>query len=330
MNYTELINDLADAATAAKSEKGGYIDLPIDARDVEGSNQFLFFFKPELMEKTERLPEIARFIFEKVEEFGLNCESGFVVSGGYLAEHDVMSRHYGVIDAGARDPNAILTASMWEVFEKEFGVINRDDALLTGAISYLSGHRELDAEGLARRWLAGGYRKLGGGTYCQYLEDEGAYLINGFYPRLLEHFTRPGACIACFILRGETGWKKARGEFAGATAPDQAIEGSIRNGLLRRKEEFGIPEISPNLNGVHLSAGPLEGVVEIMRFSTKYVELEELVFGNMLLKAFERRVVDSMLANETVAADQGIISYFDLTEELDSREAIEALRAVRA
>jgi nucleoside diphosphate kinase len=196
---------------------------------------------------------------------------------------------------------------------------------LVGGIEYLANHPDMDAAALSQKWLNGGYRRLGGGTYCQYIDKEDLYLINGFYPRLLEHFTKPGACIACFVVRGATPWKKARSEFAGATAPEEAVPGSIRNGLLTRKKEFGLPEVSPNLNGVHLSAGPLEGVVEIMRFSARHRELEDLVFGKMLIENFDGPDIDSMLSNSIVAARHGSTSCFDLTEELDSNDAIDEL-----
>ena len=85
--------------------------------------------------------------------------------------------------------------------------------------------------------------------------------------------------------------------------------------------------MSANLNGVHLSAGPLEGVVEIMRFSAGKTELKDLVFGKMLKENFGEPEITQMLSNSSVSVKEGETTFFDLTEELDSGESIDVLKA---
>ena len=326
MDYAKIVSDLGKAAEMAKSGGARYLNLPWQAGGVDGSNQFLFFLKPELTESIDRFQVIADFILSKLNEFRLSIESVFVISGEYLAKNNVMSNHYGVIDAAAHSPEASMTESMWKNFEESF-MKKREEARVVGGIPYLADHPQLDSATLSAAWLERGYTRLGSGTYCQYIEEENVYLVNGFYPRLLNHFTRPGSCIVCFVLRGSTSWSVARGEFAGATAPEKADLGSVRNGLLTRKEEFGLPEVSANLNGVHLSAGPLEGVVEILRFSSAKMKLRDLVFGKMLEESFSESEIALMLSNGPVSTKEGQVTCFDLTEELDSVDAIDVMRA---
>ncbi len=326
MDFEKTISDLSKAVAGAKSGGDSFIDIPWqDSGDI-GSNQFLFFLKPEVTQAADRFSFIAEFILGKLEEYHLFVESGFVMSGEYLAKHRIISAHYGVIDAAAHTPETSITQSMWKTFEDKFDR-KREDTRVIGGVPYLEDHPELDAEKLSFAWLEREYVRLGSGTYCQYIDEEDVYLINGFYPRLLNHFTRPGSCIACFVLRGATPWSVARGDFVGATAPDKAKSGSIRNSLLARKEEFGLPEVSANLNGVHLSAGPLEGVVEIMRFSAGQTKLGDLVFGKMLKESFGEPGITQMLSNTSVSVKEGETTFFDLTEELDSGEAINVLQA---
>jgi hypothetical protein len=326
MDYKNMISDLERFVAEAKSGGSRYVDIPWRGAGITGSNQFLFFLKPELTKSMDKFHSLAEFVFSKLDEFHLFIENAFIISGEYLAEHRVMSAHYGVIDAAAHSPETSMTPSMWKTFEESF-MKKPEGARVVGSIPYLEEHPELDPAALSAAWLKREYTRVGSGTYCEYIDEEDLYLVNGFYPRLLNHFTRPENCIVCFILRGSTPWSSVRGEFAGATAPERAAPGSVRNGFLTRKDEFGLPEVSANLNGVHLSAGPLEGVVEILRFSSGNMKLSDLVFGKMLEENFSKAEIDLMLSNGPVSTKGGETTYFDLTEELDSAEAINAMRA---
>lgn len=42
--------------------------------------------------------------------------------------------------------------------------------------------------------------------------------------------------------------------------------GSVRRLFLQKKAELGFTDVSKGSNGVHMSAGPLEGMVEFIRF----------------------------------------------------------------
>ncbi len=325
MERVEIIKNLKKTIETVHEGARGYIEFYLN-KVPSGSNQMLFFIKPELTAIKEGFEEIAGFIFERVESYGLQIEDGFVISGGLIEEENLIAGHYGIIDAASRAPANVFTEEMWHNFEEAFDS-KREDAKVYGSIEYLAQHRDMSADQMSSDWLQSDYKKLGSGVYCRRMDDD-VFLVNGFYPRLLRHFTKPGSCIACFILKGDTPWRVARSELVGATAPEKAAPGSIRNSLLERKDEFGLQEVSPNANGVHLSAGPVEGAVEILRFSQRHNGLEDLVFGRMMKKHFSSEQIEAILSNESVKTESGEQSFFDLTEELDSDEAITAIKRV--
>ena len=274
-------------------------------------------------------------ILEKLKKSELEVKSIIALSGDYLDTYGIMSSHYGVIDSVARDPITEISDQGKGEFVNLSGRPMADSRVM-GAFEYLSLHKELSADELGRMWLERGYNKLSGGTYCQFIKDEDLYLFNGFYPRLLENFTRSGSSILAFIVQGDIEWSVARQSLVGATNPEEAMTGSIRAELLQQREALCIEEISPNLNGVHLSAGPVEGLVELRRFTTDYGvagekrPITDFQFGRALSAELSDREIESVLGNTSVSVDQERISIFDLTEELDSKEAMELLKWIRS
>ena len=58
-------------------------------------------------------------------------------------------------------------------------------------------------------------------------------------------------------------WKQFRASFIGSTDPTTAVAGSLRQCILQDWKLLGLPT-EPNVsdNGVHASAGPMEGLAE--------------------------------------------------------------------
>lgn len=305
--------------------------LPIYAGTERASaeHQFLFFAKPEMFDDADQSTfEVRmRLFFETLSRFELTIEKIVALSGAFLDKHGIMSEHYGVIDSIARDPNRALSAEGRGTFRSLFGHELPDTAV--GGIQYLGMHPEIDPADLARAWLDRGFEKLSGGSYCQHLPEEDIYLFNAFYPQMLRHYTRASARIYVFVLRGSNSWKSVRDGFIGTTNPSTALAGSIRRELLDRKEELGMPVISANLNGAHLSAGPIEGLVELLRFTddrtSEPPSPEAFIFGAQLRSFFSSEQVERLLGNPDLVTGGSTVSVFDLTEELDASDAIERL-----
>jgi hypothetical protein len=327
---TNLIDPIREALAHMRSGDDRFQVLYDGTGSVSGRHQMLFFLKPEVLEESVDLERVLTMSLGLMETFEMDVEAANLLPAGYLGDHRVVSEHYGVIDAVAREPRLALSEQAREAFRKAY---NRDPdgAPLIGGIEYLERHPDLDAEALAIRWLAGDNTKLGGGTYCQPLPDENLFLINGFYPRMLVHFTRPGNAVVSFVLRTDRSWKSARTEFIGTTDPAKAADGSLRRLLLTRREELRLEEISANKNGAHLSAGPVEGLVELIRFTSDLSgehgrkAPQEFIFGGELLARYSSEAVQSLMQNPDLDTGEERMSVFDLTEELDSEQALEAL-----
>ncbi len=255
-----------------------------------------------------------------------------MLSGRFLEAHDVIASHYGVIDRVARDPRKHLAQGGVTRFEQIYGVAFAE-ARVVGAVRYLEERPEVSPEELSDRWLEEGYEKLAGGSYCLHLESEGLFVFNGFYPQLLRHYTREAARIVVFVLSGDPAWAAARRSLIGSTDPAAAETGSIRRELLESADELRLSAVTPNLNGVHLSAGPVEAVVELIRFTDDRTgappSYGDFTFGETLLREFSVAATEAILSNPDVVVDGATVSIFDLTEELDADEAIRVLSAVR-
>lgn len=330
MNHSDcgdLRQDILNAAAQAASGERKAIPVPLSPVAAAGSNQFLFFLKPEML-MAPRSAEAIDLALEQIAAYGLTIEALSVVPGAYLAEHGIMAAHYGVINRLANDPHTHLSHSARETFEKTFGKPT-ESARLLGAFEYLRAHAPMDEEQLQSLWLSKDYVKLGGGAYCICLAENGTetFLVNGFHPKQLAHFTAPGRAIVVMTLRGALPWKEARNDFLGATDPARAKAGSLRQQLYARRDELGVM-MTGGMNGTHLSAGPVEGLVELRRFSPTPRPVTDFVFGQRLAETFDEPRIEWLLSNPTVSFEGKPVPVFDLTEELDPDRAMVHLEQV--
>ena len=187
MTDNQLTKQLVDAISRAREGTAGFIPIEYTFGSLTGQNQFLFFMKPELLENLAGLEGVISLIMDGIHEYDFSIERMMVLSGRYLAEYGIISEHYGIIDAVARNPRENLAQKAADAFLSEYQ-ISFDEAPVIGSIDYLDEYPDMSADELSKAWLDGGYKRLGSGTYCQYIDDKNLYLINGFYPRLLQHF----------------------------------------------------------------------------------------------------------------------------------------------
>jgi len=117
---------------------------------------------------------------------------------------------------------------------------------------------------------------------------------------------------------------------AGVTDPTKALDGSLRNQFLKIKSELGLKSVDQGSNGVHLSAGPLEGMVELQRFFTdhdgKAISFGDTAFGSYLEgHGASAESVTKFGSNPDADKDGKKVSLFDLTEEKSFDEAAKIL-----
>ena len=305
---------------------------------ISGKNEFLFFIKPEITipSDTIQLTKIIRLIESKINKFRLSVATIRIINAAYLKKHSIIAQHYGVINKISANVRKNISKDGIAKFEQLYSE-SFENAEIYGSIEFLNQYPHFTPTGLSLLWQNSPTEKLAGGTYAQKLVFDGksVYLINGFHPRQLEHFIADDRSIVVFTLKGDISWKAARNNFIGKTNPGEAETGSIRNELLQRKKEFGLSEVSSSWNGVHLSAGPVEGLVELLRYNSDFesgslLKSGDFEFGKILDDAFGTEKMQWLIENPTVEFNGNQISIFDLTEELDSDVCIDTLKKVIA
>lgn len=300
-----------------------------------GPNNWLFFIKPEITQPLPgiKLEEVVTLIMEQLQRYELTIHEVKLLSADYLKDHSLIKQHYGVIDTVATVGAAALSEVARERFRELFGV-EAGEVKTLGGLQLLEQYPFFNAHSLDCLWQNQENLKLASGTYAEKvrIDQETLYLLNAFHPRQLEHFTATGRSIVVMSLSGTLSWKEARRNFIGATNPLVAEAGSLRRRLLEHRQELGLSEVSQSYNGVHLSAGPVESLVESLRFESDHdrgvvLDPSTLPFGRLCVEAFGG-VPDALLQNATITIDGHAKSVFDLTEELDAVAAIDVLKGL--
>jgi nucleoside diphosphate kinase len=280
-----------------------------------------------------QLDNIIDLILGKIESFGLKIHNIKILSANYLKKFNIIAQHYGVINSIAANAIHNMSESSKTKFKEIYG-ISISEVKVLGGLEFLNYYSIFNPISLDYLWQNKKCEKLSGGTYCLdvKLDDEKIYLINGFHPRQLQQYIEKGRSIVTMVLSGNIDWSEARSNFIGSTFPANANKGSIRKELLNLKNRLGLNEVSQALNGVHLSAGPVEALNELCRYNSNYSETNQIKkysdfsFGKKLLENFNKKKILEILSNINIPVEGKKLSVFDLTEEKNSDEAIELLK----
>ena len=296
-------------------------------------NEMLFFIKPEitLPSQTINLEKVLDIVFERCEKFGMTPANISVLGAKYLKEKNIMASHYGVINKLSNNAKGEMSQTAKENFVKNYG-LSLEDANILGGHEFMNKYPYFNADSLEILWQNVTSSKLAGGTYCApiKLNGETIYMIDGFHPKQLAHFIEDGKSIVVFRMFTNTDWGTARNAFIGATNPHKANEGSIRQIFLAKKDELGLEDVSQGSNGVHLSAGPVEGLVELCRFSDKSFtdegNLQNHVMGRELLQHYKMDKIKQIVNDAKVTFDGKETSVFEMTEDKNTVDACDMIR----
>jgi len=296
-------------------------------------HQFLFFFKPEATEAN--LKEIMDLSLKVLTDNGVSFGAIRVVGGPYLDTHDIMTQHYGVISQIYKQGYPAISDQAKAKLTAEFGADVAAAGNPVGGYEWLKSHPDFNALSLCVLSDNVGCARLAGGTYLLKFKFLGQtqLILNPFHGYQLVPFIKPGSALIVFEGRSKTSWSDLRNKLCGATDPTAAEAGSIRNELLKNKEKCGLVDVNKGSNGVHMSAGPLEGMVELQRFFSSAdarLSFSSLSFGAALAaQGLSEEQIIALAANPDVAHDGKNISVFDLTEEMNAGEAAPLLKSVQ-
>ena len=305
--------------------------------ETEGSpdgNEFVIFSKPELGRLGgESLDAVWDLFADGLGQYEVAVHQTQILTGAELEASGAMQQHYGVINTISRLGRSAVTDAAEQALQDAYGD-TLSDASVLGGHQFLTEYPEFTPYTLGVLFANGEVSRLGPGTYAARVSVDGTpvIILNGFHPRQLSFFTADDTVCAFLHCSSATGWATLRADLIGTTDPAKADGASIRGRLFADPSAFGLETVSYNFNGVHMSAGPLEGLTELQRFFGEGAELTDWTFGAALLAAgLSAAAVGELTDNPVLEADGDRGSAFDLTEESDAGDAVTLLtKATRA
>ncbi len=304
------------------------------SRAGEAANQYCLFLKPWITDPGVDIRRVLRLVVEKIDRHGLFVDEVAILPGPFLKKYDLVAGHYWALKLFACAPRLHMTASMRRRFRKFFNADPYSTAVV-GGYDFLDQFNDISPFALELLWENVQQHRLGDGCYGAKVTvaDRELFLVNGFVPGLMNAYVRADSVIVVFSLKGGLPWSGARKRFVGGSDPAKAAAGSLRNELFLKQADLGLSGLRLGANGVHLSAGPIEALVELRRFTSLTPErprpLSDFQCGRKLQRTFTPVQVQSIIRNAPIQWKNREISVFELTAERNESLALQLLAKVR-
>lgn len=329
---TSIQHIAADIATYAPSS--GYLKIlqNLEIGREGRQNELLLFMKPELfmVDDAGCVRNSATLVLEKLAEYHAEVHGIAIVGGQFLADKGIMDRHYGFINRLSKHASQILTAEDRARIAAALGLPSLEGVDVLGGHEYMQKYPAETIEELDAYWFSKKSIKLQSGFYLQLYPKNGGrlVLINGFHPGQLNHFTHPDHRIALFLVHSDTAWKVLRNEMVGNTYPEKAAPASIRGSIYATPAQFGLSSVDISNNGVHLSAGPFEGVFELLNFFGGLFERDQdrmlpLVARRLMARGQPLEKALKVAQNPQVQVEGKFTDLFSATEDVDTNPALD-------
>jgi len=325
-----------DILSAFEKVTGGSVDSewvvpPQPAPNAE-ENQFVFFLKPEAT--TANVKFISELSLKVLADAGVSFGAVRVVGGPYLDRHNIMVQHYGVISKISKFGYEIISDAAKEKLNKDFAADVASAGLPLGGHQWLEKNPDFNPLSLTTINDNVGTTRLAGGTYlCKFkVLGKVNLVLNPFHAYQLVPYVKKGNALIVFECRSKMSWADLRTKLCGATDPAKADAGSIRSELLKNQASTGMVAVNLASNGVHMSAGPLEGMVELQRFLSDWdnktlVDYSSLAFGALLGKnGVSADDIKKLAENPNAKSGDKTESVFDMTEETCAVESAKILK----
>ncbi|WP_141725163.1 hypothetical protein [Micromonospora pallida] len=230
----------------------------------DSGSHVVVLVKPELLGAAaeEAMTEVVRVLGSGEVDI-LRCA---VMPAADFSARGALLRHYPRLHRVAADGAAALAGDARRALEALTATSGRLDVL--GAYAALDHDANLSAATLETRCREAGITKLGSGSYASTVEVLGRPIVvlNGFLPALADAYRQDrGALVGLLECHSDREVGDLRSGLLGALHPGQAAPGSLRGAAGAVAGRHGI-ELSEGRNGVHLSAGHLEGMLQAWRY----------------------------------------------------------------
>ena len=329
---TSIQQMASEIATFAPSS--GYLKIlqNLEIGRENWQNELLLFMKPELFMVADPacIRNSTTLVLEKLAEYRAFVHGIAIVGGQFLADKGIMDRHYGFINRLSKNASKILKADDKARIMSALGISSLEGIDLLGGHEYMQKYPGETFEELDQFWFSKKSIKIQSGFYLQLYEKNGGklVLINGFHPGQLHHFTHPDHRVALFLVHSDTAWKTLRNEMVGNTYPEKAAPDSIRGSIFAEPPKFGLSQVDISNNGVHLSAGPFEGVFELMNFFGGLYEREKdrmlpLLVRRLMSRGMSEDKALKVAQNPLITVNGKRTDLFSATEDFDTAPAID-------
>ena len=334
--FQAMIPEIVAAVRDVQEDQAATVSLrPFTKTSDTSLLEGVIFLKPEATDLRAgvKVEQVMELLGQQLAAYGVSTDALTVLGAGYLRDNQIIDQHYGAINRVSTLGTAALSDDAQAKLRELFGAEIDGGAAVLGGHQVLELYPELGPKGLDDLVSAAGAKKLAPGTYCAKVTLNGktALVINGFHPQQLLHFTAPNRSIVVMVVRAHGDWKKLRDNLLGATNPANAQPGSLRRTVLEQKDALGLAAVDQGNNAAHFSAGPLEGMIELIRyFSTPAAPLapEDTAFGQLLAQeGIDAARVQSLMSNPPLTIGDRRAPAFDLLEEINPAEAVERIKA---
>ena len=291
----------------------------------KNKNQLLAFFKPEVfLDKTpEQIEKIMKLVFEKLEKYEVSIDGTALFPGSVVGKHQIMDRHYGVINTLSKNASKILNKEERELVFNTLGITNKNTRIL-------GGHEAFDIAGIDKTydfdqyWLETKSAKVKSGFYVRTMKinNQETVVVDGFHPHQLAHYTEENRHLGVMLVSSNTPWAKLRDEMLGLTFPENAHPDSIRGFLFKNANDYGFEKVGIDNNIMHLSAGPTEALFEIDNFLNSpfgidFIEKEAKLAEELLIAGVSKENIKKILNDK------------ELHNELEHKDTDEAVEIIK-
>lgn len=287
-------------------------------------NHAVVFLKPSAdNKKTEE------YVLKYLKEHGIE-----VVESNHKSAKDLsglIDSHYSVISTFANGllPSEIrLNTAQKQKFKEKFGLEwdklvgdGKVHNMRTIGVRVYSQEYAWDHEDTVKLKLQDGLKV----ARVRMEGEEEYFLINGFYEGMRQAYVSEGSSVTAYIVKfkaSECSWARFRGELIGTANPEKAPKKSLRHLLLQNWKELDMTQRPDHgMNGIHASAGPIEGLLERIIWFGKKIENDP--FGQLLLgKNISEETIEYLMKNPYIKQNGDTDSLFCLTENLDEVAAV--------
>eukprot|EP01124_Arcella_intermedia_P020203 TRINITY_DN27701_c0_g1_i1.p1 TRINITY_DN27701_c0_g1~~TRINITY_DN27701_c0_g1_i1.p1 ORF type:complete len:351 (-),score=52.88 TRINITY_DN27701_c0_g1_i1:103-1155(-) len=341
-NFAEaILKSFYEVTSPGSNVHSSWIQPYQGTKNDPSAHHFVFFLKPEATNvkagvKVDVCLKEAITALEKGVSGKPVIIGGIRVLGGpYLDQNSIMVQHYGVIAKISKEGESAISEDARKVLKTTYAEDIKSwspeyyQSHVLGGHQFLQKYPEFNAFSLLALNDNLTITRLGPGTYSIKVKVRGELFIvlNSFHPYQVVPYNSAGNAIIVFECSSTASFQDLRTNLAGPTDPTSAPSGSIRRTFLEKKDACGLATVDRGSNCIHMSAGPLEGMIELQRFfseGSNLIDFDQTTFGQQLSKGGLSKDNVLQLSKNPQTTLEGVTkSAFDLTEEKNSDEAVQ-------